>query len=215
MLVKVKICGITRKEDLDAAVRAGADALGFVVGVEKSHRNLSTRAARELMDLLPSDIDSVAVTVFDRPHKIMDICQQLRPCFMQLHGITPELSRENRQAFDTRLIVAVNAKSPHALESAVSHSESADTLLVDSNRPDGLGGTGCTHDWNLSRKIREAIYPVPMILAGGLTPQNVSHAIRMVRPYGVDVSTGVESRPGIKDPAKIAEFVKKAKEAVS
>ena len=210
-MVKVKICGITREEDLDAAVQAGADAVGFVVDVNKSPRNLSLRAARVLIDRVPSNVSSVAVTIFDGFQRVVGICQELRPSFIQLHGITQKMSREHKLGFRTSTIVGVNAESPNALENAISNSEFADALLVDSNRPDGLGGTGCIHNWDLSRRIRDAIYPVPLILAGGLTPENVSRAIRTVRPYGVDVSTGVETRPGIKDPVKIVEFVREAK----
>jgi phosphoribosylanthranilate isomerase len=211
-MVKVKICGITQEDDLEMAVQAGADAIGFVVNVPASPRNLPIEKARDLIDKLPNDVDSVAVTVFKQLQKIEEIYQKLRPRFIQLHGVPLGLNCREKLPPDLRLVVAVNATSPSAVEEAIPHSEFADALLVDTCGVGGLGGTGRTHDWNLSRKIRDAIYPVPMILAGGLTPENVARATIAVRPYAVDVSTGVESRPGIKDPLKTAEFVRKAKE---
>jgi phosphoribosylanthranilate isomerase len=211
-MVKVKICGITQEDDLEMAVQAGADAIGFVVNVEDSPRNLPLEKARDLIEKLPNHIDSVAVTVFNQLQKIEEMYQKVRPRFIQLHGVPLGLNCREKLPPDLRLVVAVNATSPNAIEDALSHSVSVDALLVDTCSAGGFGGTGRTHDWNLSRKIRDAIYPVPMILAGGLTPENVGHATNAVRPYEVDVSTGVESRPGIKDPAKTVEFVRRAKE---
>ena len=209
-MVKVKICGITQEDDLEMAVQAGADAIGFVVNVADSPRNLPLEKARDLIDKLPNNVDSVAVTVFNQLQKIEQIYQKLRPSFIQLHGLPLGLNCRERLP-NLRLVVAFNTTSPNAVEEAIPHSEFADALLVDTYGVGGLGGTGRAHDWNVSRKIRDAIYPVPMILAGGLTPENVGRATIAVRPYGVDVSTGVESRPGIKDPVKTAEFVRKAK----
>ena len=211
-MVMVKICGVTREEDVNAAVDAGADAIGFVVTVEEPPRNLSLREARNLMEQLPNKVDSVAVTVSNQLQEIVEIYRELTPNSIQLHGATSRLAHQVRLAADAKIIVAVDARSPDALEEAISHQASIDALLVDTYGPGGLGGTGCTHDWNLSRKIRDAVHPIPMILAGGLTPENVSHAVRAVRPYGVDVSTGVELQLGIKDAAKITQFVRKAKE---
>lgn len=210
-MVKVKICGITQEDDLEMAVQAGADALGFVVNVADSPRNLPLEKARDLIDKLPNNVDSVAVTVFSQLQEIEQIYQKLSPSFIQLHGLPLGLNCREKLP-NLKLVVAVNATSPNAVEESIPHLEFADALLVDTRGVGGLGGTGRTHDWNLSRRIRDAIYPVPMILAGGLTPENVDRATIAVRPYGVDVSTGVESRPGIKDPVKTAEFVRKAKE---
>ena len=209
-MVKVKICGITQEDDLEMAVRAGADAIGFVVNVADSPRNLPLERARDLIDKLPNDVESVAVTVFNQLQEIEQIYRKLSPSYIQLHGVPLGLNCREKSP-NLRLIVAVNTTSPNAVEEVIPHSEFADALLVDTCGAGGLGGTGRTHNWNLSRKIRDAIYPVPMILAGGLTPENVDRATITVRPYAVDVSTGVESRPGIKDPVKTAEFVRKAK----
>ncbi len=212
-MVMVKICGVTREEDLESSVQTGADAIGFVINVEQSSRNLSIKEAKNLIDQLTNRVDSVAVTISNRLQEIQMICRELTPDFLQLHGVTSRTISEMRLATDTKVIVAVDARSPDALEQAISHRLSADALLADTYGARGLGGTGHTHDWNLSRRIRDTIHPVPMILAGGLTPVNVGEAVRTVKPYGVDVSTGVEAQPGIKDAEKIAQFIKKAKEA--
>ena len=111
-----------------------------------------------------------------------------------------------------RIIGAVNGRNPDASELAVKGTDIFHTILLDSTTNEGLGGTGMTHDWNLSRRIRDTIYPNRLILAGGLTPENVEDAVKKVRPYGVDVSTGVEEKPGIKDHKKIFDFITKVKE---
>jgi len=209
-MMKVKICGITQEDDLEMVVRAGADAVGFVVNVADSPRNLPLEKARDLIDRMPNDVDSVAVTVLDQFQKIEEIYRKLNPSFIQLHGVPLGLNCREKLP-NLRLVVAVNATSSNPVEEARAQSEFADALLADTYGVGTRGGTGRTHNWNLSRKIRDAIHPVPMILAGGLTPENVARAAIAVRPYGVDVSTGVESRPGIKDPVKTAEFVRKAK----
>ena len=211
-MVKVKICGVTRDKDLNAAVRAGADAIGFVVNVEKSPRNLSLSQARDLMGRLPNTVDSVAVTIFKDLQGVTDICRELTPNFIQLHGMPYRLDNRMIPAIDTKLIAAVDVRSPDALEQAIVCSRFSDALLVDTYGDNGLGGTGRTHNWGLSRSIRDVIQPAPMILAGGLTPENVDCAIRTVKPCAVDVSTGVELRPGIKNHMKISEFVRKVKE---
>jgi len=111
-----------------------------------------------------------------------------------------------------RVIGAVNARLPNALELALEYSKLFGMILVDSLRSNGLGGSGEAHDWMLSRIIRDRLQK-PLILAGGLTPDNVATAVKIVKPYAVDVSTGVEANPGIKDPERVSMFIKRAKEA--
>jgi len=211
--VKVKICGITRKEDLDAASALGADAVGFVVGVPSSPRNLSLKEAEKLIKRVPVFVKSVLVTVPKSIDEVLEIYEKLNPDVIQVHGenipSTPILRKKLPR---TPLIGAVNAKSPNAFETAVKTSKSFNAVLLDSSVGGRHGGTGIIHDWELSRRVRIKIHPKPLILAGGLTPENVKDAIRTVQPYAVDVSTGVESQLGIKDPEKISAFIKNAKE---
>lgn len=212
--MKVKICGVTRRRDVKAAVEAGVDSLGFVVKTPSSPRNLSMSRAQELLSLAPEHVDKVAVSVFNSIDDIREIASRLRVDRLQLHGdaerilsYTPEI-----RSINLNCVVAVNGRSPHALKLSLECSQRFGSVLLDTAGLDGLGGTGVAHDWALSRKVRDAITPSPLILAGGLTPENVAKAIRMVKPYGVDVSSGVEEKPGIKDREKMRRFIAEAKE---
>lgn len=214
--VKVKVCGITREEDLTTAVDAGADAVGFVVGVTSSARNLTLKRAKELMKLTPVFVDNVAVTVPDNRDTLIKIYGKLKPDAIQIHGENlPEASTLRWKLSDVHLIKAVHVDpDPDAvMKSALKASKSFDAVLLDSLAPGSHGGTGVIHNWELSKRIKEAIHPKPLILAGGLKPENVGEAIHIVQPYAVDVSSGVELCRGIKDPKKVFEFVKNAREA--
>jgi phosphoribosylanthranilate isomerase len=209
--LEVKICGITREQDLKAAVEAGADSLGFVVGVPSSARNLSLHEARGLIAKAATGTHCVAVTAFSTLAELIRICEVLKPDYLQLHGDLHSL--KSTAIPPTRMIVAVDGKSPGALTTSLEMSKKFRFVLLDSADDKGLGGTGIAHDWALGSKIRDAIFPSPLILAGGLTPANVRRASEIVKPYGVDVSSGVEKQPGIKDHDKLFEFIRNAKEA--
>ncbi|MCJ7632022.1 phosphoribosylanthranilate isomerase [Candidatus Bathyarchaeota archaeon] len=212
-MVMVKICGITREEDLEAAVDAGADSLGFVVGVHSSPRNLSLPMARRLIAKVPRNVDNVAVTVFENIGRLKQTYSELKPDYLQLHGDLRQILELQYEIERDRVIVAVDGRATNALDVATEFSGIFQFVLLDTAGDGGLGGTGMVHDWHSSRRIRNKIHPVHLILAGGLTPRNVGEAIRVVEPYGVDVSTGVEKKPGIKDHKKMREFVAKAREA--
>jgi phosphoribosylanthranilate isomerase len=208
--VRVKICGITRKGDLDAAASAGADAVGFVVGTEASPRNISLEMAKQLIRQVPPFVKTVLVTV---PRSIDElIACELNPDAIQIHGnyLTDSLIRKTLP--QTHVIRAVKADPATALEAASKASKLFDAVLIDSFASEGFGGTGKVHDWELSKQVRQAIHPTPLILAGGLNPENVAEAVRLIQPYGVDVSSGVEHKPGIKNYQRIVDFVKNAKE---
>jgi phosphoribosylanthranilate isomerase len=211
--VRVKICGITRKEDLDAAAAAGADAVGFVVGTAASPRNISLEKAEKLIRQVPPFVKSVLVTV---PTTIDDLAEtygKLNPNVIQLHGENMLSAASVRLKFpNTPLIKAVNAIPPLALDEASRALKIFDAVLIDSFAKGKYGGTGIVHDWELSNRIKKAIHPKPLILAGGLNPENVAEAVRVVQPYAVDVSSGVELQPGIKDHQKIVDFVKNTKD---
>jgi phosphoribosylanthranilate isomerase len=210
--VKVKICGITRKEDLDAAAAAGADAVGFVVGAAASPRNLSLETAEKLFRQVPPFAKSVLVTVPTSIDELVEACGKLNPDAIQIHGDKLRSTAVIRERLTkTLLIGAVNANSPDALEAASVASKIFDAVLLDSLTNGQYGGTGTVHDWELSKLIKRVIHPTPLILAGGLNPENVAEAVRVVQPYAVDVSSGVELQPGIKDNQKMINFVKKAK----
>jgi phosphoribosylanthranilate isomerase len=211
--VRVKICGITRKEDLDAATSAGADAVGFVVGTAASPRNISLETAEKLFRQVPPFVKSVLVTVPTSIDELAETCGKLNPDVIQIHGenlLNTELIREKLPT--TPLIGAVNANSPDVLETASAASKIFDAVLLDSFANGRYGGTGIVHNWELSKLIKRFIQPKPLILAGGLNPENVAEATRVVQPYAVDVSSGVELQPRIKDHKKIRDFIKNAKD---
>jgi phosphoribosylanthranilate isomerase len=210
--VRVKICGITRKEDLDAAAAAGADAVGFVVGVASSPRNLSLNEAEKLIRQVPPFVKSVLVTV---PRSIDDFetYEKLNPDTIQIHGENLHAAASVRLRLpNTQLIGAVNAQLASDFDVVSRASRLFDAVLLDSFADGRYGGTGIVHDWELSKRVKQIIQTKPLILAGGLNPENVAEAVRTVEPYAVDVSSGVEQQPGIKDRKKIIEFIKNAKD---
>jgi len=211
--VRVKICGITREEDLKLVSVLGADAVGFVVGVPASPRNISPKKAEKLIRLVPIFVKSVLVIVPTSIGELLKTYEKLSPDAIQIHGENlPDTSILREKLPNIPLIKAINANSTNALELASEASKSSDAILLDSPARGRYGGTGIVHDWDLSKRIKQVIHPKHLILAGGLNPENVKDAIRIVQPYAVDVSTGVESRPGIKDPEKVLAFIQNAKE---
>ena len=211
-VVRVKICGITRKEDLDAAVESGADAVGFVVGVASSPRNLPLTEAERLIRQVPPFVKSVLVTV---PRSIADFSdyEKLNPDAIQVHGEKLNSAESVRRKLpNTMLIRSINAQVANDFDAVSRAAKLFDAVLLDSFAEGQYGGTGLVHDWEMSKRVKQFIQPKPLILAGGLNPENVAEAVRTVRPYGVDVSSGVEQQPGIKSHQKIVEFIKNAKD---
>jgi phosphoribosylanthranilate isomerase len=208
--VRVKICGITRKEDLKAAAAAGADAVGFVVGVASSPRNISPTDAENLMRQVPPFVKSVLVIVPASLEDLVETCEALNPDVVQIHG--ENLFGAVRDKLPNKLLIgAVKANPTGAVDNAANVAKMFDAVILDSFVQGKHGGTGVIHNWNVSQRIRQVIHPKPLILAGGLNPENVAEAVRTVEPYAVDVSSGVERQPGVKDHQKMVEFVKNAK----
>jgi len=214
--VKVKICGITRVEDLEAACKAGADMVGFVVDVPSSPRSLSLEKAESLFRLVPQNVKSVLVTVPKTPSQLVRVYERIKPDIIQLHGENVKCYLTVKRVIpDVFLVGAVQVKKgSEPLKSALEIAEFFDGVLVDSYKMGAYGGTGTIHDLSVSRKLRDAVYPKPLILAGGLNHQNVKKAIKTVAPYAVDVSSGVEAAPGVKDLRLIEAFIKAVHETV-
>jgi len=208
---RVKICGITASEDLNIAVKAGADALGFVVYAPRSPRNLSLDKARRLIKATPIFVETVAVTIQKNIEQLIKIYDELLPDVIQIHNPPNNNQDFRKQLPHNKLIGVIQVKEGNTIDDVSETAEFFDGITLDTYDPEGYGGTGKTHDWELSRQIRDTIYPKPLILAGGLNPGNVNRAVATVKPYAVDVSSGVESRPGVKDREKIFEFVKNAR----
>ena len=205
MAVRVKICGITRSQDLHAACAAGADAVGFVF-YEKSPRHVSPEAAAALLRELPAFVQSVGLFVDADPAFIESVLRRAPLDLLQFHGNeTPA----DCARFGRPYIKAVRVKRDTDLLKCAADFDAARGLLLDAFVPGVPGGTGERFDWSL---IPPAL-PKPIILSGGLTLDNVAEAVQRVRPWAVDVSSGVEASKGIKDAHQIARFIANAKEA--
>jgi len=210
--MRVKICGITRPCDVEAAIQYGADALGFVVGTTSSARNLTITRAKKLMKEVPVFNVKVAVTSSMDLKTLRKISDILRPDALQLHNHNTTIVKTMRHHNPHLPLILAAQIDGKSIAYAKRVSKYSDAIIADSPSNTGMGGTGRTHDWALTSQIRDKIYPRPLILAGGLTPINVRSAIRKVRPYAVDVSGGVEKTKGVKDHMKMKEFIMNAKE---
>jgi phosphoribosylanthranilate isomerase len=201
---RIKICGITRVQDARAAAECGADAIGLVF-YPPSPRYLSTERAVELRDALPPFVQTVALFVNPDAAQVAQVLQRVRPGLLQFHGEeTPEFCGQ----FGVPFVKACRMRpGGDALEYLRPFSRAA-AWLFDSHVPE-YGGVGEGFDLSLLPAVKEK----PVILSGGLSPASVAEAIRRVRPWGVDVSSGVESAKGVKDAAKIAAFVAEVRNA--
>ncbi len=200
--VKVKICGMTNLKDVKVAVDGGVDAVGFIF-YKKSPRSVTMQAVRKIVLELPPFVDSVGVFVNETAEQINKIADRCNLDRVQLHGNeSPTFCKKIRR----RVIKAIHVKDIQSLKKLSDYPVSS--FLLDTFSEDQYGGTGRVFDWNLA-------YPAkkygPIILAGGLTPNNVRQAIQRIQPYGIDVCSGVESQPGIKDHKKMQTFLKNVK----
>jgi phosphoribosylanthranilate isomerase len=211
--VRVKICGITNRADLDAAVAAGADAVGLNFH-PPSPRSVTPDAARELLAGLPPFVEAVGVFVNRKLGDLRDLLTQLgRVTTVQVHGGPHEVV----EAYPYRFVPAFQVREAADLDAIRRYLDSCSqanalpaAILIDGHAPGLVGGTGQKAPWDLLAEFRPG---VPMILAGGLTPDNVAEAVRRVRPYAVDVASGVESSPGQKDAEKVRRFIREALQA--
>ena len=203
----VKICGISEPVALNAAIAAGARYVGFVF-FEKSPRHVSIETARDLALLVPAGVAKVALTVNADNAYLDAITAQVPLDVLQLHGHeTPERMAELRARYGLPLMKAVGIADAGDLAALDVYGRVADQLLVDTKAPKGAnlpGGNGQSFDWGLIAGRR---WPVPWMLAGGLTIDNVAEAARLTGATQVDISSGVESAPGVKDPKLIAAFI--------
>ena len=213
-MVRTKICGNRSVEEVSLAAAHGADAVGLIRGVTHTTEDeIDVETGRAILQAVPVFVDSVLVTHLEDSGKILEVYDQLSVLVIQLHSdisLTEIRALRAELPPGVRLIKAIHVDGESAIERARTYESAADALLLDSRTADRLGGTGQTHNWSISSRIVELIRK-PVILAGGLTPDNVEDAIRQVRPYGVDVNSGVEFRDGRKDPAKVASFICRAR----
>lgn len=199
---RVKICGLTRPGDVDAAVGAGADAVGFVF-VAGTPRCVAVEAAAALRLRVPPFVTAVGLFVNESLPVIRSTVEAVGLDAVQLHGEeTPELVAECSRF--VRVIKALRVRGPETLGQVPAYA-GAGAILLDAFVPGAHGGTGARFDWELA--VGAVGLGRPLILAGGLNPANAEEAVRRVRPFALDVSSGVESAPGLKDAAKIRAFV--------
>jgi phosphoribosylanthranilate isomerase len=197
---RVKICGITRVEDARAAIAAGCDAIGLVF-YSPSARHVNLETAAEIVAGIPPFVSAVGLFVDAEPEQINAVLTHVRLDMLQFHGNeTPEQCN----LYDVPYMKAIRVKTGTNLLQYAEQFKQARALLLDAFIEGVPGGTGQIFDWNI---IPESL-PLPVVLAGGLTAENVTAAIRQVQPYAVDVSGGVEINKGIKDAAKIAAFMR-------
>ena len=199
MRVRVKICGITRLEDALDAVAQGADAIGLVF-YEGSPRNVTISQAAEIVNQIPAFVSTVGLFVNAESSFIREVISKVKLDLLQFHG---DETASECAAFSHPFIKAIRVKSDTNLVQYAEDFSAAKALLLDTYAEGVAGGTGQVFDWNLIPKELAK----PVILAGGLTADNVALAISQVKPYAVDVSGGVEASKGIKDVAKIAAFM--------
>lgn len=204
---RVKICGLTNAADRDVAIEAGADAVGFISQVPvDTPRSIDPETARELVAEVPPFVTSVLVTMPADPTAAVELQTAVGADAIQIHG---SLSSAELGTLCARLEKPVIAGVDIDEPDIEAYAARADAVLVDSTDEEGGGGTGETHDWERSRKLREEI-DTPLILAGGLTPDNVETAIQEVDPFGVDTASGVEQSGGQKNHDAVRAFLRRA-----
>ena len=210
-MARVKICGITSVAEARLAERLGAHAIGMLVGqVHASPDFIEPAEADRIARSLPPFVSPVLVTHVDAPETLMRLAAAVACPVLQLHSdLEPAVLRELRARLAPRKIVGkVSVENESALDRAKAIAPFVDAIVLDSRDRAGgrVGGTGTVHDWTISARIVAAV-EVPIILAGGLGPENVAEAIRVVRPWGVDVHSGVEASDGRKDEERIRRFI--------
>ena len=207
----VKICGLTTPEHVTAAVEAGATYVGFVF-FPPSPRCVSPENAAELAALVPAGVCKVALTVNATDTDLEDILRAAPMDMLQLHGSeTPERVEQVKSRFGLPVMKAVGVAGATDLPKIDTYNRVADQLLIDAKPPKNAtlpGGNGLTFDWRLIAGRR---WPIPWMLAGGLTPDNVAQAKRLTGATQLDVSSGVESAPGTKDPVLVRAFIQAAR----
>jgi len=219
MTVRVKICGNKNISELKLAIDAGCDAVGFITEVPvNTPRNITLATASDLIKKVPPFIDSVLVIMPDTAEKVIEMAYTSHPKVIQLHNFTSyelleQIQHLRAQGINIIQTVAIPEQAINRINNFHQHiknlSRYVDAVLLDTQISKRSGGTGKTHNWQISRDITEKS-PLPVILAGGLNHQNVEDAVRIVKPFAVDTASGVETE-GAKDEYKVRMFIYRAK----
>jgi phosphoribosylanthranilate isomerase len=208
--MKVKICGHKTVEDAKHSAKLGADFIGVIVEVPvDTPRKISKEQAREIVRRLEPPAQGVMVVMPSTIDEAVELCEVVKPSFIQLHGEeSVEFVKELKDEVPCKIIKALHV-TEEAVKKAKEHAKFADMLLLDT-ASEKAGGSGITHDWGISKRIIDEV-EIPVLLAGGLSPENVAEAIEAVQPYGVDTASGVEGPGGGKDFNKVNEFIRNSK----
>jgi phosphoribosylanthranilate isomerase len=199
-MVKIKICGITNYDDAQLAAGLGVDALGFIFA--PSPRRITPEAARAIIEMLPPLVQTVGVFVNESEKVIREIVEYCGLSLIQLHGDeSPEFCKE----FRPRGVKAFRLKDEESLKPIRLYQGQVRAILLDTYQKGLSGGTGRTFPWELAVKAKEI--GLPVILSGGLTPENVEEAIRMVQPYALDINSGIEEKPGKKSTSLMTQLM--------
>jgi phosphoribosylanthranilate isomerase len=217
----VKICGMTNLEDALAAVEAGADAVGFVF-YEKSPRNITVETARAIVEKLPEGVEKIGVFVNESPVKVSMVADEAGLTAVQFHGDeyqNPKMYNTERRVFlciPAEWAAVIGRKRGKAVGSFMALPKNLGAIMLDSGTSEPRGGTGKPFDWREAEAFVSLMSKdTPVVIAGGLTSANVGEAIGILKPWGVDVVSGVEARPGKKDPEKVRAFVSAVRAAES
>lgn len=208
---RIKMCGLTRVKDIEAGLSHGLDALGFIF-YEKSPRNVLPDFVKDIVAKIPPFVDCVGVFVDREREEVEEIIEYCGLSHAQLHGKEDPkyCARVERFASPCHVLKAFRVGDESKSSDFSPYDEVVHGYLLDTYMKGNAGGTGETFDWKI---IEQLNLQRPMILAGGLSPDNVIEAIETVTPFGVDVNSGIEIAPGIKDHSKISEFVRKVRQA--
>jgi len=202
--VKIKICGITRKEDALLASKLGAWAVGFIF-VKNTPRYISPENATEIIKFLPENLQKIGVFADSSLEEIKNIADKTKITKIQLHDEeSPEFCKELANLTGKEIIKAIRVKSYEDLKLLPQYKNKVSFILLDSFSENEAGGTGKTFDWEIAKKAKE--YDIPIILAGGLNSDNIKQAFDLVQPYALDISSGVEAKKGIKDSEKLKKL---------
>lgn len=212
-MIRVKICGNRTVEEALTAVRCGADAVGVLVGphTDTQKHFVSPEMAETILSSLPPFVRGVIVTTHNSEAEIVSLIEKTRTSVVQCHSnISMEVIASLRARFPAVLFIAViHVHGAESIERAKNFAMTANALLLDTAQKNAIGGTGITHDWSISAAIVQAM-SVPVILAGGLNPDNVRTAIATALPYAVDARSGVSLQNGDKDEGKMRAFITQA-----
>lgn len=198
-MTRIKYCGFTRLEDVTAATKLGVDAIGFVM-TRKSKRFVDIEQAMALRDAVPPFVTSVVLVMDDEPAYIDEIVRRVRPDMLQFHGVESDAACA---AHGVRYLKAIAMGEGEGALARLRAYPRAAGLLLDGHGLGETGGSGQRFDWSLMPRD----FPQPIVLAGGLSAENVAEAIHVARPWGVDLSSGIETSPGLKDRAKMERFL--------